>query len=208
MEARIKRAALLAAFIVAGCVQVSTAGNRFGIGQTSGSSHRTRHFVVTAPTPEIAKAVAEQAEVYRRDLAVEWLGRELPEWSQPCPHHRAGRQYGRWRGDQLHVRPRPALRVADVGPRHLPAHHGQRTAARGHAHHLRHALRPAATPLGRRGRLHDRRASEREKQTARQPGPVSANESRHRVQSHVRHEGIPQGRSAALRSGLLPSRAI
>jgi len=74
MEARIRRAALLAAIIVAGC-----------IGTSSAASYRTRHFVVTAATPQIAQAVAEQAEVYRRELAIEWLGRELPEWSQPCP---------------------------------------------------------------------------------------------------------------------------
>jgi len=44
-----------------------------------------RNFVVTAPTPEIAKQVGEAAEVYRKELAIEWLGHELPRWSAPCP---------------------------------------------------------------------------------------------------------------------------
>jgi hypothetical protein len=44
-----------------------------------------RNFVVTAPTPEIAKQVGETAEIYRKELAIEWLGYELPRWSAPCP---------------------------------------------------------------------------------------------------------------------------
>lgn len=50
-----------------------------------GASYRTANFVVTAPTPEVAKAVGEAAERYRRELAQEWLGRTLPNWSRPCP---------------------------------------------------------------------------------------------------------------------------
>lgn len=74
MEARFKRAALLAAILTIGLVSATPAAN-----------YRTQHFVVTAATPEIARTVGEQAEVYRHDLAIEWLGRELPQWSQPCP---------------------------------------------------------------------------------------------------------------------------
>jgi hypothetical protein len=50
-----------------------------------GASYRTQNFIVTAPTPHFAQQVALSAENYRRDLAVDWLGRELPPWSQPCP---------------------------------------------------------------------------------------------------------------------------
>jgi len=39
---------------------------------------------VTAPTAEVAREVAEFAERYRRELAIEWLGQELPNWSKPC----------------------------------------------------------------------------------------------------------------------------
>lgn len=50
-----------------------------------GASHRSTNFVVEAKTPEAAKQVAEHAEHYRSEFAREWLGRELPPWSQPCP---------------------------------------------------------------------------------------------------------------------------
>jgi len=50
-----------------------------------GASYRTANFVVTAPTPEVAQAVGEAAERYRRELAQEWLGHALPNWSRPCP---------------------------------------------------------------------------------------------------------------------------
>lgn len=46
---------------------------------------RTRNFVViSAPSAELARVVGEQAEAYRRELAMHWLGEELPPWSAPC----------------------------------------------------------------------------------------------------------------------------
>ena len=30
-------------------------------------------------------AVAERAETYRKAIAKDWLGKEMPPWSQPCP---------------------------------------------------------------------------------------------------------------------------
>ena len=60
-----------------------------------GASHRTENFLVTAPTAEFAVSVAESAERFRRDLAVEWLGRELPAWQDKCPIQvHVGPQYG------------------------------------------------------------------------------------------------------------------
>lgn len=50
-----------------------------------GASHRTTNFVAEAPTKEIARAVAERAEVCREAIARAWLGRELPDWAAPCP---------------------------------------------------------------------------------------------------------------------------
>ena len=50
-----------------------------------GAGYRTDNFVVDAPTPEIAKQVGQAAEHFRRELAVEWLGHELPRWYAPCP---------------------------------------------------------------------------------------------------------------------------
>lgn len=50
-----------------------------------GARQRTPNFIVDAPTPEFAQQVARAAELYRRDLAIEWVGREMPNWDQPCP---------------------------------------------------------------------------------------------------------------------------
>jgi hypothetical protein len=49
------------------------------------ADHRTANFVVTAPTPVLARRIGEASEQYRHDLAVEWLGKPLPRWSRPCP---------------------------------------------------------------------------------------------------------------------------
>lgn len=51
------------------------------------AGYRTTNFTVSAPTPELAKEIGDRAEVSRRDLAVEWLGQELPPWNKPCPIH-------------------------------------------------------------------------------------------------------------------------
>ncbi|MCC7085577.1 MAG: hypothetical protein IT427_11285 [Pirellulales bacterium] len=50
-----------------------------------GASTRTPNFTVDAPTPELADKIGKAAEKYRRDLAIEWLGRPMPNWSKPCP---------------------------------------------------------------------------------------------------------------------------
>src|SRR3954471_15692020 len=49
------------------------------------ASHRSTNFVVEAPTAEIARKVAEQAEVFRSAIARQWLGKEVPAWGTPCP---------------------------------------------------------------------------------------------------------------------------
>lgn len=49
------------------------------------ASDRTANFIVSAPSRELAREVAQMAEQYRRDLAVEWIGQELPRWHEPCP---------------------------------------------------------------------------------------------------------------------------
>ncbi|MCA9184192.1 MAG: hypothetical protein R3E01_07180 [Pirellulaceae bacterium] len=68
MEARLAQAALLCALFF-----------------SLGADYRTTNFVVTAPSPQLAKEVGDLAEVYRSQLAVQWLGQELPQWPQPCP---------------------------------------------------------------------------------------------------------------------------
>ncbi|TWT31787.1 hypothetical protein [Blastopirellula retiformator] len=68
MEARIRFAALLLAALL-----------------SLGANYRTENFVVTAPDQQMAKQVCLAAEGFRKQHATEWLGRELPPWSQPCP---------------------------------------------------------------------------------------------------------------------------
>jgi hypothetical protein len=73
MEARFLRAALVvAAFCLLGA-------NR------PYYSVRSQHFIVSAPTPQLAEEIKNAAEQFRRDLAMEWLGHELPPWQMPCP---------------------------------------------------------------------------------------------------------------------------
>jgi hypothetical protein len=46
---------------------------------------RSRNFIVTdAPSVDFANQVASEAERFRAELAMKWLGRELPSWSHPC----------------------------------------------------------------------------------------------------------------------------
>lgn len=47
--------------------------------------YRTTNFAVTAPTPALAKEIGDAAEVWRRELSIEWIGQEMPAWSRPCP---------------------------------------------------------------------------------------------------------------------------
>jgi hypothetical protein len=50
-----------------------------------GAQYQTRNFVVNAPTPEMAKRFGEWAEYWRKQKAIQWVGREMPAWQQPCP---------------------------------------------------------------------------------------------------------------------------
>lgn len=80
MEARLLRAALVAACLA-----------------SLGAGYRTANFIVQAPTPQLAREIGEAAEKFRRELAIEWTGEEMPPWAQPCmltaqvaPHLGAG----------------------------------------------------------------------------------------------------------------------
>ena len=53
--------------------------------QSQAAGARTVNFLIEAPTPQLARTVANAAEKYRHDLAVYWLGSELPPWPTPCP---------------------------------------------------------------------------------------------------------------------------
>jgi hypothetical protein len=67
------RAALVACLLAYAASPVRAAG------------YRTANFVVSAPSAELAKEIGDSAEAWRRKLAMEWIGQELPVWSQPCP---------------------------------------------------------------------------------------------------------------------------
>ncbi len=60
------------------CPQPASAG-------VGNGSARSQNFIATAPTEQFAQQICIAAEQYRRDLALEWLGRELPPWQDPCP---------------------------------------------------------------------------------------------------------------------------
>jgi hypothetical protein len=53
-------------------------------GGSESATFRTPNFVVQAIRANVARQVGEYAEHYRRVKAVEWLGRELPNWPDPC----------------------------------------------------------------------------------------------------------------------------
>ena len=48
------------------------------------ATYQTVNFAVTSDRPEVAEQVGKAAELYRRQLAVFWLGKPLPNWSRPC----------------------------------------------------------------------------------------------------------------------------
>lgn len=49
-----------------------------------GAGYRTPNFVVDAPTPQLAQEIGQAAERLRRELAIDWIGKEMPQWGQPC----------------------------------------------------------------------------------------------------------------------------
>ena len=51
----------------------------------AGASFATPNFVAHAPDPQVAEQVARTAEYFRKVLANEWTGAELPQWATPCP---------------------------------------------------------------------------------------------------------------------------
>ncbi len=80
MEARFTRLISASALSVCICLGLNSR-------PAEAAGYKTTNFVVAAPTPELAKEIGDQAEVFRKQLAIEWLGKELPAWSKPCPIH-------------------------------------------------------------------------------------------------------------------------
>jgi hypothetical protein len=68
MEAHLTRAVLCAAALL-----------------SMGAGYRTQNFIVDADSPAVAREVGDMAEKFRHDLAIEWLGKPLDNWPDPCP---------------------------------------------------------------------------------------------------------------------------
>jgi hypothetical protein len=49
------------------------------------ATYNTDNFSTEAPTAELARKFGDMAEFYRKEKALEWLGREMPQWSRRCP---------------------------------------------------------------------------------------------------------------------------
>ena len=55
-----------------------------GVLPSVGAAYQTDNFVVEAASTSVAGQVARAAEQQRKQLAVRWLGEELPNWPEPC----------------------------------------------------------------------------------------------------------------------------
>ena len=56
-----------------------------GPGTASAAHYDSANFAVTAPSAELAKKFGDMADFYRREKAIQWLGKEMPPWSRKCP---------------------------------------------------------------------------------------------------------------------------
>jgi hypothetical protein len=56
-------------------------------GAASAATFETTNFIVNAPNGELARRFGEMAEKYRKEKALDWLGREMPAWPERCPLH-------------------------------------------------------------------------------------------------------------------------
>ena len=82
MEARFARAIPAVALLIGLTTYSVCSTNAY-----AAAGYRTTNFVVSAPTPQLAKEIGDTAEECRKRLAIEWLGKEMPPWARPCPIH-------------------------------------------------------------------------------------------------------------------------
>lgn len=75
MEVGVSREALLRSFALV-----------FGLILFMGADYASSNFIIkNAPDARMAKEFGDTAEKCRKELAVFWLGNEMPEWSAKCP---------------------------------------------------------------------------------------------------------------------------
>ncbi|HJS08271.1 MAG TPA: hypothetical protein VJ809_11455, partial [Pirellulales bacterium] len=82
MEARFTRAIPALAFLIGPCLISADAQIA-----CAAAGYKTTNFVVSAPTPQLAKEIGDKAEMWRKELSILWLGKEMPPWAKPCPIH-------------------------------------------------------------------------------------------------------------------------
>lgn len=88
MEARSCAQALRALFATWLCSAIVIAVSTDSFGQRTARPQYTagsENFIVFASSPQWATQVAQAAEKYRSELAMYWLGAELPPWPERCP---------------------------------------------------------------------------------------------------------------------------
>ena len=69
MDARFSRTLLVAALLLV----------------SMGARYETPNFIIETKDPQQARLYGDTAEQLRRDLAVTWLGEEMPRWGDRCP---------------------------------------------------------------------------------------------------------------------------
>ena len=120
----------------------------------------TQNFAVFADDAQYANRVAEEAERFRRELAISWLGYELEPWKERCPirvtidMHAGGETSFAFMMPPGSNRGEPTgweMKVFGPPDRLLDAVLPHES----YAHDFRNALRPTAATLGRRRCLHD-----------------------------------------------------
>jgi hypothetical protein len=82
MEARFNRGTAVLALSVGLCWLNAGAQSVY-----AAAGYKTTNFVVSAPTPQLAKEIGDTAEMWRKKLSIEWIGKEMPPWAKPCPIH-------------------------------------------------------------------------------------------------------------------------
>ena len=45
----------------------------------------SENFIISAPSPRLARNAARLAEQYRKNLSIDWLGYEISKWREKCP---------------------------------------------------------------------------------------------------------------------------
>lgn len=88
MEALVTRrlgAAALALLVAATADRAAAAPPMQNVSFQRTAGYRTANFIVQAPTQQLAREIGDTAELMRESLAIEWVGKPMPNWSKPCP---------------------------------------------------------------------------------------------------------------------------